>query len=202
MKRLLKRPINIEFALRGLGTSKLRAALTILGIIIGIAAVITIVSLGQGLSSATKAQMESLTSGMIEITSSSSSSSMGGMAGMMGGRSMFSMTQSTSSTAAVLTLDDAKAIKTFSSRVDAVTAVIELSGTLAWSGQSVSNSEILGVTSEWLDVYQREMYLGRFISDQDNEDMSAVIVIGEDLAEDLMGSSTNPIGEVVRIYGG
>ena len=194
----MKRPINLQFALHGLGSSKLRSALTTLGIVIGVAAVITIVSLGQGLSRATKEQMESYGSGTIEVRPSMSGGyyysdyAMSSVA-VMGGSDYYS-----SPAQAQLTSQDVTAIEMLSTRVDGVSPQIEIYGSSSWNGESTYAGSILGVTPEWLNVYKRELSLGRFISDEDNQNQLPVVVIDEQLAEEVMGS-INPIGQILHI---
>ena len=172
----------LSTAWEGVRTHKLRSSLTILGIVIGVAAVITLMSIGRGSSAEILSRIESLGSNLLTITP--------GMTferGVMG----------PAGSATTLTLEDATAI---SEQVTYLTAVAPYSSTnqqLVAGGNNM-NAQVIGVTPEYQQVYNLKTADGAFISPYDYQDGANVAVIGVNVKDELF-SDVDPIGQQIRM---
>lgn len=177
----------VEEATRTLSVNKLRTALAMLGIIIGIGSVIALVSLGQGSQKAVQNQIQSLGANLLTI---SPGSQRGGF--VQGG----------AGSATTLTLDDAKAIAS-SSQVTQVANVSPeyQSRSQVTSGSKNTNTQIIGATNVYATIHKIDMDQGVFISQGDDERQTKVAVIGPQVASDLFGDGVNPVGQSIRIQG-
>jgi len=181
MKKFLEPLAN---AWQGVKTHKLRSSLTILGIVIGVAAVISLMSIGKGVTSEILSTIESMGSDLITI---SPGSSMG-----------FGGVRSASGSSTTLTMEDAEAI------ADEVAYVAVAAPTSSSSAQLIYGSEntyaqITGTTPDYLDIGTLEFASGSFFTDYDNENSSKVAVIGADIADTLFtDTNTSPVGEQIR----
>lgn len=195
--------VNFRFALQGLGANKLRSTLTILGIIIGVGAVIIIVSLGGGVRRSTQQQLEAFSAGIISIQSRQQMSDivlssnvsaekreavMGAMSAMMA-----------SSSGRRLEKRDVEALRELATSVVAVEGELQTSAQIVWRGEYLPIQSLLGVESEYLRIYQREIKLGRFFTAADEASAAPVAVLGEDQAKEYFGADVNPIGQVLHI---
>jgi putative ABC transport system permease protein len=169
-------------AWEGVRTHKLRSSLTILGIVIGVAAVITLMSIGRGTSAEILSRIESLGSNLVLITPGASSER-----GVMGA----------AGSAANLTLEDAAAI---SEQVPYVTSVAPSSSARSQLivGSKNTNASVIGITPEYQQVYNLKTTEGAFISPYDYQDAANVAVIGATVKDDLF-SSVDPIGQQIRM---
>ena len=160
---------------------RLRSGLTMLGILIGIAAVILTVGLGLGSQQQVGAQISALGSNLL-IVSPGSSTSTTGIRGGFG-------------SASTLTLDDAQALaaKVSTPDVSAVAGVKTTSLSLT-SGTTNWTTSVVGTTASWLGVRSRTLSSGRFLTDADNSSQSAVAVLGSSTATELYGT-TDAVGE-------
>jgi putative ABC transport system permease protein len=174
-------------SLTTLTVNKLRTGLAILGIVIGIGSVIALVSLGQATQQSVQNSIQSLGANLLTVIPGSTSS--GGVRGAAGGGT-------------TLTDDDAKAIQT-SSTITAVQAVSpEVQGrTQLTAGDTNSNVTVIGATAAYETVHNVSMQTGTFISDQDNQSSSKVVVLGPQVVESLFPDNSDPIGQSVRIRG-
>ena len=179
MKRWLE---PLSTAWEGVRTHKLRSSLTILGIVIGVAAVITLMSIGRGTSAEILSRIESLGSNLVLITPGAFSER-----GVM----------SAAGSAANLTLEDAAAI---SEQVPHVTAVAPSSSTRSQliAGGKNTNASVIGVTPEYQQVYNLKTTEGAFISPSNYQDAANVAVIGTTVKDDLF-SGVDPIGQQIRM---
>ncbi|HSD98265.1 MAG TPA: ABC transporter permease [Patescibacteria group bacterium] len=173
-------------AVEALLLNKTRTALAMLGIIIGIGAVIALVSLGQAGQQAVQSQIQSLGSNLLTIVPGSSQT--GAVRGALGS------TQT-------LTLEDATAITTSPS----VTAVSAVSPEITrrsqvTAGRNNTNTSIIGATAAYSGVHNVEIAEGSFISAIDNSGLRTVAVIGPTTASNLFGTQ-DPIGQTIRING-
>ncbi len=168
----------------GVATHKLRSFLTILGIVIGVAAVIALMSLGKGAESEIISRIEGLGSDLITVSPGASFISSGGIRGVIGG-------------ARTLTQEDAVAI---SEQVPYVTATAPYYSTnlqVAVGGENM-NSRITGVTTEYFEVNNLEIASGAFFTDYDYQRASKVVIIGSNVKDTLFGD-TDPIGQQIRM---
>jgi putative ABC transport system permease protein len=174
-------------ALHAVSSNKLRSSLTMLGILIGVAAVITVVSLGRAQQTMMRESFESLGANLIYVVPGSSSS-MPGMGGTVG-------------TAQTLTLEDAEAIADSRNApsVAMVAPVIQTSGQVVAGGENLG-ATIAGVTPEYQYVNNLALAEGSFITKPDYTGRSRVVVLGSQLAENLFGLRS-PVDQTLRIDG-
>jgi putative ABC transport system permease protein len=173
---------SVRIALRALAANKLRAMLTMLGIIIGVAAVISLMAVGRGVQAAVTERIQGLGTNLLFIRPGAMN-----QAGIRQG----------AGSAQTLSLDDAEAI---AERVPAVIGVApETSGSaqLVAGGQNWS-ARVVGTTDAYPDVRNFRVAEGEFFSRQQLESRSRVVVLGANVAQNLFGE-TDPIGEQMRI---
>ncbi len=169
-------------ALRALRRNKLRTILTMLGMIIGVGAVIAMVSIGNGAKSQVEAQIASLGQNVILIFSGSFSSS--GIRSGMGG-------------AGTLTIEDAQSIEREIPGVAVVSPEIRTGSQLAAGNQNWYCS-ILGEGVDYLTLRQWNLEDGSMFTEQDVRSAAKVTLIGKTTAQQLFNDE-NPIGKVVRV---
>lgn len=174
-------------AFEALNANKLRSSLTMLGIVIGIGAVITLVSLGRGVRNTITSTFEQMGTNVLYVMASSPE-----MEEMAGG--MVSMMASFASP--TLTLGDAEALKRVNG-VEAVDPVNENYVRVEAGGES-KVAIIHGASPAYQAIYNYSLASGEFISDNDVRSNARVIVLGNNIAEDLFGS-LDPLHEKVRI---
>jgi putative ABC transport system permease protein len=176
----------IRVALGALRANKLRSLLTMLGIVIGVAAVIAVVALGTGAQTAVKDRISSLGTTLLTV-----------MPGQQRGMGVtFDQTMK-------LTMDDAKALDD-QSRAPSLTAVQpEMNSRLQVQYQSLNtNTSIVGTTANYLEVRKYELQAGRMFSRAEDEGRQRVAVLGPTVLEALgINSPEAIIGEPVRIRG-
>jgi putative ABC transport system permease protein len=173
---------SARIALRALRVNKLRSALTMLGIIIGVGAVIAMVAVGSGAQARVAEQIQSLGSNLIIVLSGSSNA--GGI--RLGQGSQLTITE-----------DDATAIQR---EVPAVQVAAPSSrgtvqvvyGNLNWS------TTVQGITPEYLEARDWPLSEGRSILPEDNDGATKVVLLGQTTALNLFGDS-DPMGQIVRI---
>jgi putative ABC transport system permease protein len=166
-------------------THRLRSGLTVLGIMIGIAAVILTVGLGQGAQDQVSSEINALGTNLLTISPGSSTSS----SGIRGGFG----------SASTLTEADASALssKTVAPDIHAVAPVLSSSETLT-AGSTNWTSTVVGTSPSWETVRSRSVTQGRFIVNQDVTDHTAVAVLGSDTASELF-SGQDPVGQTVNV---
>jgi putative ABC transport system permease protein len=174
----------IVTAIRSLTGNKLRSILTMLGILIGVAAVISVLSLGRAQSARIEEAFASLGSNLIFVIPGAPSA--GGMGGTVG-------------SAATLTLQDADAILRDAPSVVAVSPVAQTTAQIVAGRENIA-SLIAGVTPEAELVNNHVLAQGSFISEYDYKAKSRVAVLGGEIAESLFGQM-EPIGQTIRIDG-
>jgi len=172
-------------ALRTLFSHKMRSILTMLGILIGVAAVISMVSLVRAEQDMVMESFESLGTNLVMVLPGAPSTMMG-IGGPLG-------------SAQTLTLEDAEAIASNAPSVAMVAPVVQTSGQIVAGGENLG-ARISGVTPEYQYVSNLTLAEGSFITKQDYRGRSRVVVLGSELAENLFGLRS-PVGEAVRIDG-
>jgi len=173
---------SLLIAVRALRVNKMRALLTMLGIIIGIAAVIAMVAIGAGASKMISDQISSIGSNLLLVLPGSTTS--GGM-------------RSGSGSTQTLTYDDAKAIKAECPSVEAVAPQVRGAGQVVYGNQNWS-TVLYGVTPEVIDVRDWTIVSGRNISQSDVDGATKNCLIGQTVADNLFGAA-DPVGKVIRI---
>ncbi len=179
MKKLLT---SSRIALRALQVNRTRSALTMLGIIIGVAAVIAMVGVGAGATERIQAQIQSIGSNLIIVLPGSISSN--GVRLGSGG-------------VATLTTDDAKAIADECPSV-ALTAPTVRGGVQVVYGSNNWATIVQGVTPDYMTLRDYTMMSGQFFTTQDVDASAKLAVLGETVAENLFGDS-DPTGQVVIV---
>ncbi len=171
-----------KISLRSLWANKMRSGLAILGVIIGVGAVIAMIAVGRGASLQIESHISSMGSNILIIVPGTTTS---------GGVRMGAGTQQS------LSLDDAIAIEEECSAVSRVSP--ELSGVaqVVYGNRNWSTG-VIGTTEGMMDVHNWSVSSGRFLTDQDVRSSTKVAVIGETVAYELFGSA-NPVGEIIRI---
>lgn len=171
-------------ALRALQRNTLRTLLTALGIIIGVAAVIIMVGLGQGASSEVEEQVTRLGQNVILIFPGERS--LGGVS--IGGGS-----------ANTLTVDDARALRDEIPEVVAASPEVR-SQTSAVYGNQNWQTRVYGQSADYLQIRQWPIESGRMFTEEDVERVSLVAVVGQTIVEELF-EGADPIGETIRVRG-
>src|ERR1044071_4465768 len=174
----------IRVAFRALVRNKMRAALTMLGIIIGVAAVIAMVSIGQGASASVQAQIESIGTNLLFV--SAGAQNVGGVRSGTG-----------DSGTNTLTVEDLDAIKREVPSVSMVTPAINARSQLV-AGNSNWNTNVQGVSEQYPDVRKWPVASGAFFTDADVRTAARVIVIGQTIG-DTMVPGTDPVGQTLRV---
>jgi putative ABC transport system permease protein len=178
---------TIRTGLEAIRSHRLRSGLTMLGILIGIAAVILTVGLGEGAAAQVRSSINALGSNLLVVSPGSSTSS-GGLRGGAG-------------SASTLTLTDASAIasKTVAPDVAAAAPIMQRNLTVTATGSNWSTT-VVGSTPSWLTVRARTITGGRFFDQTDSDQVAAVAVIGSTTASELFGSG-DPVGQTITING-
>jgi putative ABC transport system permease protein len=171
---------SIKMAATTLVANKLRSSLTMLGIIIGNASVISLVGIGQGAQRLASEQFESLGPNLLFVVPGSQESR----------RTTFDIPRT-------LVLEDAEAIATQVPSVDDVAPQLNSRLLVNYRNKNTSTA-IVGATPEFLSVRNFDIAKGRFISNLDLNRNRQVTVLGSDLKEKLFGN-TDPVGQTVRI---
>jgi len=169
-------------ALTSLYANKMRSLLTMLGIIIGVGAVIALVSVGMGVRSNVTSSIASLGSNMLIV--SPGSSNRGGVRGAAGSMQ-------------TLKYDDAKAIKDKIKNIDYVSPSVSSSYQVVY-GNNNWNTSVQGVTPEFMSIRSLSIGYGSFVSTDDMNKRNRVAVIGTTVASNLFAKD-NPVGKNIRI---
>jgi putative ABC transport system permease protein len=176
----------IRIALTGLGVNKMRSTLTVLGVVIGVASVISLMSVGRGSQALITNNIEAMGTNLLFV--SPGASSQGGIRGALG-------------SAGTLTLEDAEAISdsTAASSIAAVAPQVNSFAQVV-AGRRNTRTQVLGVTPEYQSVRNYPLAQGNFISASQVKSHAKVVVLGSSVSETLFGL-LNPIGESVKING-
>jgi len=171
--------------LQALARNKMRSALTMLGVFIGVAALIAMVAVGQGANEAVRKQLESLGTNMFVVLPGASSQ--GGARGGFG-------------SASTLTVADADAIRREAASVAQVSYMIRQSGQVQFGDQNWTTG-IQAVTAAYPPITNWRIEQGRGLSDDDVASAALVIVLGQTVYHQLFPEGDSPIGAVVLVKG-
>jgi putative ABC transport system permease protein len=171
-----------RIAVRALRVNKLRSTLTMLGIIIGVGAVIAMVAIGSGAQARVAEQLQALGANMIFVFPGSTTS--GGL--RAGAGSSISLTE-----------EDAWTIQRDVQGVVVAAPTMRGSGQLVWGNLNWSTM-IVGVTPEYFDARDWPMTSGRVFTQEDVDGAAKVAILGQTVAQSLFGD-TDPIGQTVRV---
>ena len=178
---------TIRTGVNGVRSHRLRSALTVLGIFIGIAGVIIAVGLGEGASSQVTSEINSLGSNVLTITPGSSTSS-SGIREALGSSSTLTMAD-VAALQSPVDAPDVKEVAPITSQTEVLTA-----------GSETATTSVQGTTPTWLSVRGRTLAEGRFIDNQDVNDHTAVGVLGATTASELF-TRGDPVGQTVDVDG-
>ena len=178
---------SFHIAMRALWANKLRTGLTMLGILIGVGAVIALLAIGQGAQAAVEQRFSFLGTNVIYVRPGSQN---------------FGGIQSAAGSAPTLVYEDAVALAEpgAAPAVAGVAPVRNTFGQIVYQGVNL-NTRILGTTPSWTDVRSFRVVRGEFFDDEMVETVSAVAVLGDGVARNLFPES-DPIGETLRINAG
>jgi putative ABC transport system permease protein len=175
---------TFRIALRALSRNKLRSSLTMLGIIIGVGAVIAVVGIGQGASAAVQAQISQLGNNMLYVFSSSSNQ--GGLRGGQG-------------SSPTLVPEDVDAIERECPSVRAASPGVRANGQLVYGNQNwAAQGGIQGTNDKFPDIRAWPVASGEFFSEGDVRTAARVCVLGKTVADNLFVGA-DPIGQTMRI---
>jgi putative ABC transport system permease protein len=174
----------IRVAFRALVRNKMRAILTMLGIIIGVSAVIAMVSIGQGAQASVQAQIESIGTNLLFV--SAGAQNVGGVRSGTG-----------DSGTNTLTVEDLDAIKREVPSVAMVTPTVN-SRTQLVVGNMNWNTSLQGVSEQYPEVRKWNIQSGSFFTDADVRTAGRVIVIGQTIADNLF-PGMDPVGQTLRV---
>ncbi len=172
---------TIRIAVRALSRNKLRGGLTVLGVVIGIAAVTTMVSIGQSAGNLVQSQLEGLGTNVLVVFPGSSRS---------GGARQALVT--------TLTAEDAEAIMEECPSILATSPLVVTAGQVIYGNNNWKPRDLFGVGSEYLTVRNWPVRHGGFFTERDITAAAKVCVIGQTIVAKLFQTS-NPIGETIRI---
>lgn len=172
----------LKIALKALNNNKMRCFLTMLGVIIGVGAVIAMLAIGQGSKNSIKAQISEMGSNMIMI--------------MPGAERRGGVRQSS---------DDMQTLKPadYEAIVNQATTIAHITPSVNGSGQWINGnnnypSQAQGVNTQFLDIRQRKVAKGEMFTEEDVKTAAKVCVLGKTLVDNLFPDGTDPIGKVVR----
>jgi putative ABC transport system permease protein len=175
---------TFKVAFRALSRNKMRSILTMLGIIIGVGAVIAMVGIGQGASASIQAQIANLGNNMLFVWSGSSNT--GGLRGGSGSNN-------------TLMPEDVLAIEQECPSVRATSPGVRANGQLVFGNQNwAASSGIMGVNEKFPDIRAWPVASGEFFTETDVRTATRVCVLGKTVADNLF-VGTDPIGQTLRI---
>jgi putative ABC transport system permease protein len=179
---------SVRGALEAINARRLRSSLTVLGILIGIAAVILTVGFGEGAQSSVTSAISGLGTNLLIVTPGSTTSS-GVQTGL--------------GSATDLTLADATAIdnKSDAPDVKADAPVVEASSEEMTAGTESWTAPVIGTTASYLSVRNQTLAVGAFLTVSEEKNETRDVVLGSDVAEELFGNSFFAVGQTMQIDG-
>ena len=172
----------IKIALRALANNKLRGFLTMLGIIIGVASVITMLAIGQGSKRSIQAEISEMGANMIMIQPG---------ADMRGG------VRQEASAMETLKLEDLECITNETRYISAVSASVNSSGQAIY-GANNAPTTVYGISPDYLEIRRYKVQDGEMFTEQDIQTAAKVCVIGKTVVDNLFSGGENPVGKVIR----
>ena len=175
---------TLQMAIEALWANKMRSLLTMLGIIIGVGAVIAMVSIGLGVQKQVEDSISRLGSNMLIINASATKNAAG-------------VRQAAGSNVR-LKLEDAEAIKKKIKDAEYVSPQVQKNYQIV-NGNQNWNTQVVGVMPEYMYVRSLSIANGTFITEKDVDSRARVAVIGTTVASSLFGDDVNPVGKMIRI---
>jgi putative ABC transport system permease protein len=186
MKRLIE---NIKIAFQSLGTNRLRAFLTMLGIIIGVGAVVAMMSIGSGAQQSVVSSIQGIGSNLIIITPGNRESEQQGFTQMLG----------TNKDRMSLKIKDAKDLDSKATLLNGAIPVILSSSNVSYLNKNARTS-IYASSEKAKDIYNFQIATGKFYTESDVSNSANIAIIGPTVTETLFGK-TDPIGKIIKIDG-
>ncbi len=171
-----------KIALRAIASNKLRSFLTMLGIIIGVASVITMLAIGQGSKQSIRLQISEMGSNMIMI---------------MPGQDMRGGVRQDASSMETLKLVDYEALKDQCRYISAISPVVNSSGQFIY-GNNNTPSTIYGVNGDYLAIRKLEVQDGEMFTEDDIKSSAKVCIVGKTVVDNLFPDGSDPVGKVIR----
>ncbi|RDV83666.1 ABC transporter permease [Ammonifex thiophilus] len=171
----------LKEALTALQANRLRSLLTVLGVVIGVAAVIVMIGIGQGASQSIAAQMQRMGTNLLVVFAGATGGQVRGAGGAVN----------------TLKAQDAQAIAQLPG-VSGVAPEISTGATAAWGNQTWVTS-VSGTTPDLCYVLNRQVESGRFFDEQDLRSLANVAVLGKTVAENLFPPGVDPVGQTVLL---
>ncbi len=183
---------SVRLAFQGIMSNRLRSALTMLGILIGVAAVIILIAVGAGSSAAVQNQLAGLGTNTLTVFPS------GGF-GPPGGANR----TGTQSRQARLTAKDVTALedKTNAPDIVEVAPVVNAQATATYNGATHEIGQGIGTTANYFQVRNFEIASGSAFTDEDVTEHRKVVVLGPTVVTDLFGEGVDPVGQKIKIGG-
>ncbi len=172
-----------KIAIRALVRNKLRAVLTMLGIIIGVASVIAMLAIGEGTKKNIQSQMSSMGTNLIMIMPNMQ---------QRGGVSLGA------SSSMVLKMSDVEALRNEATALSEVSPQVTASGQVIYGNQNTQTT-VYGVSEEYLAIRKLTIESGRIFNAGEIRGMSKVCIIGQTVVENLFGEGADPVGLSIRI---
>jgi macrolide transport system ATP-binding/permease protein len=173
----------VAAAFQALARNKMRSALTMLGVFIGVAALIAMVAVGQGANEAVRKQIESLGTNLLVVVPGATT--MGGMRSGQG-------------SASTLTVVDAEALRREAPAAGSVSYLIRQMGQVQYANQNWTTN-IQGVSANYPPITNWQIASGRGISQEDDTNAALVAVLGQTVSRQLFGVTENPVGAVIQV---
>ncbi|HEX5085441.1 MAG TPA: ABC transporter permease [Blastocatellia bacterium] len=183
-RKFVDLPMILRIAFRALARNKARSALTMLGIVIGVAAVIAMVSIGQGAQASVQAQIASVGTNLLFV--GAGSQNVGGVRSGTGATSLNT-----------LTVDDIEAIRREIPSVSAASPAVNARAQLVFGARNW-NSSIQGVNEQFLQIRKWDVQSGEFFTEADVRTAARVAVIGRTVADNLVPGAA-PVGQTIRV---
>ncbi|HZQ79715.1 MAG TPA: ABC transporter permease [Acidimicrobiia bacterium] len=179
---------SMRVALRGILANRLRSALTMLGILIGTAAVILLVAVGTGIANQVQVQIKNLGTNAIYILTE---------------RNTGAGNRGTSARRIRLTKADVKALsdKTRAPDLDLVAPTVGTTGTVTWNGTTYALQNFIGGSPEFADIRNTPVAEGRMLDQEDMASHAKVAVIGQTVVDHVFPKGVDPVGQQVEFNG-
>ncbi len=171
-----------KIAVRAIASNKLRSFLTMLGIIIGVASVITMLAIGQGSKQSIRQQISEMGSNMIMI---------------MPGQDMRGGVRQDAASMETLKLVDYEALKDQCKYITAISPVVNSTGQFIY-GNNNTPSTIYGVNEDYLKIRMLEVEDGEMFDEEDIKASAKVCVVGKTVVDNLFPDGSDPVGKVIR----
>lgn len=176
---------NFKIAIRALRANKMRSVLTMLGIVIGVATVVALLSIGKGATASITSQIQSSGSNLLTVSP---------------GRMQQGPQTNSSQGQSYLYYEDYQLLeRTLTKSIDALAPSYQTSYLVSYGNESF-NVNVTGITDDYQKTNSYEVADGRFISEGDNKSQALVAVLGSETAQDLFGG-LNPVGKTISIKG-